>query len=81
MYIVCVFTVVYFIVKNPDIHVCIRNNKVILNLNLNLSGMDRIEPGLDSINGYILGPEATARRSTRHALGSMFEVPSSAKEL
>ena len=33
MYIVCVFTVVYFIVKKPDIHVCIWNNKVILNLN------------------------------------------------
>ena len=35
MYIVCVFNnVVYFIVNKPDIHVCIRTNKVILNLNL-----------------------------------------------
>ena len=36
IYILSVFliTVVYFIVKKPDIHVCIRNNKVILNLSI-----------------------------------------------
>ena len=36
-------TVVYFIVNKPDIHVCIRNNKVILNLNLG-GGVYRVNP-------------------------------------
>ena len=38
---VFVITVVYFIVKKPDIHVCIRNNKVILNFEFFVQNNER----------------------------------------